>query len=79
MTTVKVHFDGRVFVPEQPVNLPAGCQLEIAFTPPEPPAPDDKPLLKLLAILDQFPSDPDMPADAAAQHDHYLYGLPKRP
>ncbi len=42
-------------------------------------APADKPLLKLAEIIDQFPSDHDWPPDFAAQHDHYLYGTPKRP
>src|SRR4051812_1970348 len=35
MMTVKAKFDGRVFVPEEPVNLPVGYELEIAIeTPP---------------------------------------------
>ena len=44
------------------------------------PAPaDEKPLLKLLQALEALPENPDWPTDGAAQHDHYLYGLPKRP
>jgi hypothetical protein len=42
-------------------------------------APAEKPLLRLAALVDQFPSDPDWPSDFAAHHDHYLYGTPKRP
>jgi hypothetical protein len=33
-TTVRVTFDGRVFVPEKAVNLPVGSVLEIAIDPP---------------------------------------------
>lgn len=70
MTTVKARFDGRVFIPEKPVELPAGIVVEIPL--PEVAAP--APLAELVKVLDQFPSDPNWPADAAAQHDHYLYG-----
>jgi hypothetical protein len=37
------------------------------------------PLLDLIDQLDRMPGDPGWPGDAAAQHDHYLYGSPKRP
>src|SRR4051794_20103887 len=40
MTTVRVTFDGRVFVPEKAVNLPVGSVLEIAFDPPAGRAAD---------------------------------------
>ena len=33
MATVKARFDGRVFVPEGPVNLPVGHLLEIGLEP----------------------------------------------
>jgi hypothetical protein len=39
---------------------------------------DRHPGLKVRELMKQFPADPDMPPDAAAQHDHYLYGTPKR-
>lgn len=29
MTTLKAHFDGQVLVPEQPVELPTNCTLEV--------------------------------------------------
>lgn len=31
MSTVKARFDGRVFVPQGPVDLPVGWELEIAL------------------------------------------------
>lgn len=79
MRTVKARFDGRVFVPEQPVNLPVGYVLEVPIA--EPPAPDghQPPLAELAGQLEQLPENPDWPADGAAQHDHYLYGTPKEP
>lgn len=94
MTTLKVRFDGRVLIPEHPVDLPQGRVLEIHIaddelvsteiaptangTAPDVPAPKST----LAAIADwaeQLPDDPDSPTDLAAQHDHYLYGMPKRP
>lgn len=76
MLTVKARFDGRVFIPEQPVDLPAETVVDLSVTPSSPAKP---PLLELVELLAQFPDDPDMPPDAAMQHDHYLYGLPKKP
>ena len=38
------------------------------------------PTLRDLAdLVAKFPTNPDWPADGAAQVDHYLYGTPKRP
>jgi len=34
--------------------------------------------MKLLEMLDKLPVNPDLPEDFAEQHDHYLYGTPKR-
>jgi hypothetical protein len=36
--------------------------------------PEDHPLWAIVGILD----DPDVPTDASINHDHYLYGAPKR-
>jgi hypothetical protein len=95
---LKAHFDGKVLIPDEPVNLPVDCALELriepaqkivassngekSFEPGEISTSDsveDRPLMKLLRALEAMPDNPDWPADGAAQHDHYLYGLPKRP
>jgi hypothetical protein len=77
--TVKARFDGRVFVPDEPVNLPIGFVVVIPETPVEPASTEVTPLAKLAEIARMFPENPDWPEDGAAQHDHYLYGMPKRP
>jgi hypothetical protein len=77
MITVKPHFDGRVFVPEQPVDLPVGQAVEIPIPPPAG-APRPPSLADLAATLEGLPANPDWPADGAAQHDHYLYSTPKK-
>ena len=79
METVRIRFDGQVFVPERAVDLPVGYVAEIPLSPPAPGLPSRAPLLELLKILDQYPANPDWPPDGAEQHDHYLYGTPKRP
>jgi hypothetical protein len=77
--TVRARFDGRVFVPEGPVDLPVGFVVEIPDTPVEPKSSEITPLAQLAEIAKMFPEDDDLPTDLAAQHDHYLYGTPKRP
>lgn len=80
---VTAHFDGKVIVPDEPVQLPVGTPLRIAvevqdaaqpanFSTVQATAPRFAGLLALAADL------PDAPPDLAAQHDHYLYGSPKR-
>ncbi len=87
MTTLKARFDGRVLIPEQPVDLPQGRVLEIHVEDVAPAAPVTNGATSgqkstLAALADwaaQLPGSPDSPTDGAAQHDHYLYGTPKRP
>jgi hypothetical protein len=75
MTAIKAHFDGKVLVPDEPVDLPVNQPLEVFVASG---AGDQTPLMGLAKTLSQFQPNPDSPADGAAQHDHYLYGAPKR-
>jgi hypothetical protein len=66
------HFDGRFIVPDEPVQLPVGQRLRLHVEVLEPSPP------RFAELLD-FASDlPEAPPDLSAQHDHYLYGAPKR-
>jgi hypothetical protein len=76
--TLRAHFDGKVLVPDEPVDLPVNCALEVQVKTVREAVATSKPLVRLLELAGQFPAS-DGPADGAAQHDHYLYGLPKRP
>jgi hypothetical protein len=79
MIVVRARFDGRAFVPETAVNLPEGAEVEIVVHPTSPADGSGQSLLKKLTeIADSFPANPDLPTDLAAQHDYYLYGVPKR-
>ena len=51
--------------------LPDGTKVRV-----EPLEENRRPLVDKLRAIAQ--SMPDMPADWAAQHDHYLHGTPKR-
>jgi hypothetical protein len=79
MTTLKAHYDGKVLVPDEPVDLPVNRPLEVVVRPTGPVSTAAKPLLSLADALSELPANPEWPKDGAAQHDHYLYGLPKRP
>jgi len=79
MTKLKAHFDGKVLVPDEPVDLPTGCTLEIqvqALASSTNPASQS--LLRLVELARQNPVGDQTPSDLAEQHDHYLYGAPKR-
>lgn len=72
--TVHAHFDGKVFVPDEPVDLPANTPVELHLVGA---SSTDRPLMELVELADTFPPDPDWPKDGAAEVDHYLYGTPK--
>ena len=59
-----------------PMHVPDGTRVEITL-PEEKAVPAESGnaltwMMKYAGIVD------DMPADLAAEHDHYLYGTPKR-
>lgn len=72
MPSIRIRFDGQVFVPETAVDLPVGSVIEVD---PEVQAPG----FKLSDLAASMPDNPDTPVDLAANLDHYLYGHPKRP
>ena len=55
------------------VQLPEGTRVEVTPLQENPQAPLGQRLMWLAGSI------PDMPADFAAQHDHYLHGTPRRP
>lgn len=76
-TKLQAKFDGKVLIPQGPVDFPTDELIELdARTIPKNEA--KPPLQALLEAAKQFPPVPDSPGDAAAQHDHYLYGTTKR-
>ena len=57
MVAIKGHFDGRVIVPEAPVNLPAGRSFTFHVDPKEPlsPKPSGVPGASLLRFAGAIP------------------------
>ena len=79
MVRFLAHFDGKYLLPDEPVKLPTGKPLRV--TVEEVPAPPDTPPLNLAEFFDAIVAETglvDGPEDWAAQHDHYLYGAPKK-
>jgi hypothetical protein len=74
--TVHVIFDGEVLRPEEPLDLrPNGRYLVTIQEQASEPTGAEAPgmLDDLLDLITDFGV-----SDLAAQHDHYLYGTPKR-
>lgn len=69
---IAAHFDGKVIVPDGPVQLPVGEPLRLRVEVANSSTGKFADLLQFAANL------PDAPPDLAAQHDHYLYGSPKQ-
>ena len=72
------HFDGKVLIPDKPVELPVNCALKVQVEPVGQTPPTERPLQRLVQLAKRFPIT-DGPSDGAAQHDHYLCGLPRNP
>jgi hypothetical protein len=71
-TIFSAHFDGKVIVPDQPLSLPIGEKLQVRVE-------SSSETSSQFAELTQFGADfSGSPGDLSAQHDHYLYGSPKR-
>ena len=73
--SIRAHFDGKVFVPDEPVGLPPNAPVRLVLVAE---SDGDRPLLELARAAQRFPDDPNLPRDGATEHDHYLYGTPKR-
>ena len=59
MQTIKAHFDGKVIVPDEPVDLPAGTPvtIELDLTPTVAVRPRTD-FRDWIGLGDQFPHDP---------------------
>ena len=77
MVAVKAHFDGKVIVPDEPVDLPKDQPL-IVQVRLAPVSRRSKKLSALDWLADNAVADDSLPTDLSYQHDHYLYGTPKK-
>jgi hypothetical protein len=72
MVTVSAHFDGRVIVPDEPLDLPPNQALILQIERVDGAVPSDESALTWLAA-NAIDSEA-LPTDLADRHDHYLYG-----
>jgi len=73
--TVRVLFDGEVLRPEEPLDLEPNTRYTVTIETSEDGVADpaERPLRRYAALARDLGV-----MDLAAQHDHYLYGTPKR-
>ncbi|MDR3701331.1 MAG: hypothetical protein P4L56_16915 [Candidatus Sulfopaludibacter sp.] len=73
MVTVNAHFDGKVIVPDEPVDLPPNEALIVQIERVGgAAAPSEESVLTWLAA--NAVDSEALPGDLADRHDHYLYG-----
>lgn len=80
MVSFTAHTDGKVIVPDEPVELPKGQRLRVTVEALDEPAGEETAeagwMEWAIELADQMPDD--LPEDLAEQHDHYIHGTPKR-
>jgi hypothetical protein len=74
-TTLTVLYDGEVLRPEGPVDLEPNTKYEVTI---KPVANQSVPEEDAWDVLESLAGTLDMPADWSIEHDHYLYGTPKK-
>jgi hypothetical protein len=75
--TLTVTFDGEVFRPSGPIDLEPNTSYLITIVSRMPP-PEVKSEESAWDVLDRMTGTVEGPEDWSAEHDHYLYGTPKR-
>ena len=73
--TVNAHFDGKVIVPDEPLDLPLNqaLVLQIQSVGGKEVATEES---SLSWIADNAVDSDALPVDLSDRHDHYLYGRP---
>jgi hypothetical protein len=75
--TIQAIYENGVFRPLENVELSENSEVQLTIESTKASAGHPG-LTPLLEIARRFPENPNSPTDGAAQHDHYLYGTPKR-
>ena len=79
MIAFNAHFDGKVIVPDHPVDLPLDREFVVHVeTSRDADSPSSIEPLSVLRWLAENAVEDELPRDLSAQHDHYLYGTAKR-
>ena len=76
-TVIKAVYEDGVFKPTEPVELEEHTEVEVPVAAGALPS-DDPTGWKAIEALIGISNDAGTPADIAENHDHYLYGAPKK-
>ena len=80
MISFIAHTDGKVIIPDEPVELREGERFIVTLEPLDEDNGETakKPgwMEDLAKLSEQMPDD--LPEDLAEEHDHYIHGTPKR-
>jgi len=76
LMTLRGRIRGGMIVLDKADPLPEGAEVEVVVVGPVETPPLGATLAEIGRWAETFPTD--MPSDFAANHDHYLHGLPKR-
>ncbi|MGA3039170.1 MAG: hypothetical protein ABSF54_00115 [Bryobacteraceae bacterium] len=68
--------DGKVIVPDETLDLPPNQALEVRIESIRADTPAEESALSWIA--ENACEGPHLPSDLSHQHDHYLYGVPKK-
>lgn len=73
------HLQDGIVVLDSPPNLPNGTAVRVEIPETTATATDDSKRKTLYERFESFiGTAPELPPDASINHDHYLYGTPKR-
>jgi len=72
--TVNAHFDGKVIVPDEPLDLRPNQAVRVQIEP----LADEAEESALAWIAANAVESDALPTDLADRHDDYLYGRPKK-
>jgi hypothetical protein len=76
ITNVRVSYDGMVFRPEEKIELEPNTYYIIQIISQEAPSENNN--KNAWELLEEMAGTYEAPEDWSSEHDHYLYGTPKR-
>lgn len=78
MIQFSAHFDGKNICPDEQISLPENVPLRVTVDEAAKAPVEANGSLDLFDRLEAEAGLIDGPSDWAAEHDHYLYGAPKK-
>ena len=76
--TLHGHIQNGAIVLDEQIPLPEGAAVQVQIITSQPVAGPETEIPTLAERLKDFIGILELPEDAAENHDHYLYGTPKK-